>query len=183
MTVALVLGGAEHVFDDIKAYRGVVDGVVACNEIGTLWGGPLDAWCSIHPANFQKRNWISTRRQNAYPDALRLYCHETPHGPVMPDVIKTPLAFPGMDMSISGSSGLLALRVALVDLGFDQALLCGMPLTASPHYGGRENWVAKNGHSPAYDFRKIWQTIPPEWASRVRSMSGWTASVFGRPHD
>lgn len=69
----------------------------------------------------------------------------------------------------SGSSALLGVQAAL-GLGYDRVVLCGCPLTG------------KNDKNGDYEnFRKGWTPRLGELAGRVRSMSGWTAEVLGRP--
>lgn len=173
MRTALVLGGGACLHDDIAAYRGPVDGVIACNDAGAEWPGELDAWVSLHPRHWTGKGWKAKREANGYPPARAYYAHESARPPVPDDVTVTDYLFPGQDKS--GSSGCFAAKVALVDLGFDRAVLCGIPLTVTPHFYGGEPW------SHAESYRRQWLTVPEEYRNRMRSMSGWTRVLLGGP--
>lgn len=181
MTTALVLGGADTLSDDIARYDGPIDGVVACNEAGTVWSGRLDAWVTLHPTYFTSRQWLDARALRGFHPAQRLFTLDVDHVGVFPDVEKTSIAFPGEDPSQSGSSGLFAAKVALIDLGFDRAVLCGIPMTASPHFSGRDTWCGGD-RSPVHGFRRAWEHLKQPYRNRIRSMSGWTRLKFGAPH-
>lgn len=179
MTTALVLGGADTLHEDIARYAGPVDGVVACNEAGIEWAGELDAWATLHPRLLDARGWRQARADRGYPAARALYCHASAQDPVASDFIRTQLELPGQRHMHSGSSGLLAVKVALIDLGFDRAILFGIPMTAAPHLNGRTNWTGPR--NPVDGFRIAWLDLDREIASRIRSMSGWTRVLFGAP--
>lgn len=178
MRTALVLGGAACLWDDLADYAGPIDGVVACNEAGIEWPGELAAWVSLHPGFLESAGWRQRREDAGRPAARAYYCHRTrPHAPSY--VTETDLELPGQEKGFSGSSGLLAVKVALVDLGFDRAVLCGMPITPSAHINGRDNWTAQ---PEAVDgFRQAWLQVAPEWRAKMRSMSGWTRILLGAP--
>ncbi len=164
MRVALVLGGAACVVADFEAALdlGEFAGVVGCNHIGIHWPGRLDAWCSLH-ADRLKRPWVAGRaRRGLPPHKALLGMGDTDHH------------FPGQ--TEPGSSGLFALKVALVDLGFDRAVLCGVPLSPdAAHFDDPRSWNAAGQYHPG------WRQALPQIAVRVRSMSGWTAELLGHP--
>jgi len=76
---------------------------------------------------------------------------------------------------LSGSSGLFGVKVALADFGFDQAVLCGIPMDTRPHFTDGDQW------HQALRFRPRWQALSPALRDRIRSMSGWTREWFGAP--
>ena len=80
-------------------------------------------------------------------------------------------------MSNFGSSGLFATKVALIDLNYDSVVLCGIPMTETPHIDRPKNWRQANG------FRKNWLRLSDETKSRIKSMSGWTKEQFGGPEN
>jgi hypothetical protein len=175
---ALVLGGAACLHDDLAAYAGPIDGVVATNEGGIEWPGDLDAWVSLHPEFFP--TWRGARAARGRSEAAAFYCHHTrAHSPSY--VVATALELPGQIAGYSGSSGLLAAKVALVDLGFDRIVLAGMPLTPSPHLSGRMTWTQGGGLHAVDGFRQAWLQVDAEWRRRMRSMSGWTRTLLGAP--
>lgn len=173
LRTALVLGGADTLHKDLEHYDGPVDGVVACNDAGIEWAGQLDAWVSLHPRYWAIKGWIEKRAERGHPEALAYYAHESARPPVPSFVKETSYLFDGQGKS--GSSGLFAAKVALVDLGFDMVVLCGIPLTISPHYFDAEPW------RPAEQYRKHWLTVPQKYRAHMRSMSGWTRVLLGAP--
>jgi len=70
----------------------------------------------------------------------------------------------------SGSSTLLGVQAAIQVLGYDRIILCGCPLTGKSAKG--------NGYE---SFRNGWEPRRGMLTDRVRSMSGWTAELLGKP--
>lgn len=182
MKTCLCLGGADTLFDDIDAYTGPIDGVVACNDAGVEWGGRLDAWVSIHPLYFDKKNWYADRLARGNPEPKRLV--GTPfskdeiwsmRGDLPNRVSFSSCEFPN---SLPGSSGMFAAKYALVDLGFDRAVLCGIPISARPHFWDQTKTV----WHVADQYQRAWLSIPAEYRRRMRSMSGWTRLLLGPPN-
>lgn len=171
MKTALCLGGAASLFEDIELCPVAFDGVVACNEAGVEWEGELDAWVSLHRDKMGP--WRARRERRGHPVAK---CHVvTPGEHERRFDLVTESRFPGM--SRDGSSGMFTAKVALCDLGFDRVVLCGVPLTRTPHFFPTQPWSAALG------YRKTWSSIPEEYRARMRSMSGWTRVLLGSPAD
>lgn len=171
MKTALCLGGADCVRDDWTAALDLFspDLVVAANHVGTIWPGRLDAWVTLHPEHIA--GWRAERQANGHPDAdeyllmgdhLPGWCSLTDH------------RFPGMDLS--GSSGMMAAKVAICDLGADRVVLAGIPLLRQAHFFGAHDMFEAAG-----TYREAWKTIPARYRAMMRSMSGWTADFLGRP--
>lgn len=178
MRTALVLGGGKELDDDIRSVRALgleYQGVVACNDAGYHWPGDLDAWVSLHPEHFSR--WAEKRRAMGYPEPTEYVSFREPPVHRKQWVLDriTDHLFPGCEKS--GSSGLFAIKVALMDLGFDRVVLCGIPMTMEgAHFFNRnEPW------NSAPNFRRWWQEIPQEYRDRMRSMSGWTKVFLGYP--
>ena len=172
MKTALVLGGADCLEADVRDMRamGVVfDGVVACNDAGYWWPHELDAWVSLHPEKLGP--WRSKRNDKGYPPCKQFFAHRDARD----YVAGTKYQFPGQ--SNSASSGCFAAKVALIDLGFDRAVLCGVPLVKSPHFFDSKDWAA------AESFRRGFLQVPQEYLDRMRSMSGFTKDLLGPPKD
>lgn len=171
-----MLGGGSCLHDDIGAYLGPINGVVACNDAGTVWPGNLAAWVSLHPQHFVVKKWLADRQG---PPAKRIFGHSGSENKAVlrgrgPDGLEfTDYQFPGQDRS--GSSGLFAAKVALIDLGFDRVVLCGVPMDRRPHFFDREDWKSAEG------FRSAWLAVPQTYRDRMRSMSGWTRVLLGSP--
>ena len=162
---ALVLGGAACVWADVDAALGLgeFDMVVACNDIGALWPGRLDHWASLHPERLPK--WESERRARGYPGGWVTWAHRA-HKGIARDT--------GGDWA--GSSGLLAVRVAL-EVGASRVVLAGVPLDRDAGH------VVRQAAWPSADaFRKGWKRHEADLIG-VRSMSGWTREFLGAPDE
>lgn len=176
MTTALVLGGAQCVWEDVEAALelGEYDGVVACNDAAAHWPGELDAAVSLHMQTFPR--WMTIRARKGYPKPKRVLGHlELRTARVGPGFITgfTDYKLPGQDRC--GTSGLFAVKVALIDLAFDKAVLCGIPMDERPHFFDAKPW-AGGGES-----WKGWVQALPIIKDRVRSMRGRTAELLGTP--
>lgn len=177
MSIALVLGGARNVWTDVEAALALspFDAVVTCNDVTAEWPGRIDAMATLHAE--KAGIWIERRRRRGYPDPERVIGHEAAKAyRRTPAVVTgfTSLYLPGQ--KDSGSSGLFAVKVALDDLGFDKAVCCGVPMTpGEKHFFDSTAWAGAQAH------RKGWNQALPAIKDRVRSMSGWTADLLGRP--
>jgi hypothetical protein len=174
---ALVLGGAGNVWEDLDAALGLgeFDGVIACNDVGAAYPGDLDAWVSLHAEKFGI--WTAQRvaAGNSWPKAI--LAHAQANKGLPPCVTgRTDFRFPGQPTT--GSSGLFALKVALIDLGFDRAVLCGVPMAAAAgHFFDLAAWTAVTSHMQG------WKEALPHIKNRARSMSGWTRDLLGAPDE
>ncbi len=176
---ALVLGGADCVWDDVlnweAEYGAQWDGVViAANDVGAHWPRELHHWASLHPEKL--RGWMELRARHHLPmeewpmrwgSAGRL---RTANGLI--DRRIEPI-WPG------GSSGMLAVQVAQT-IGCTHVVLCGIPMTPTAHFGEThlrfdKEWAAASGHWRA------WKRHKPNMLGWVRSMSGRTQELLGAP--
>jgi hypothetical protein len=170
MKTALCLGGAAGVQDEWTAALDLADFdfIVACNDVGAIWPGRLDAWVTLHPEHITR--WRDQRRANGFADAARYLVHGD-YPPKWAELVE--FRFPGQ--GDSGSSGLFTAKAALIDLGADRAVLAGIPLVRSSHFFDAVQWEAAGG------YRAVWEALRPEYRARIRSLSGWTAHFFGLP--
>lgn len=171
MGPALVIGGADSVWDDVESALSIGEffAVIACNDIGAAWPGELDAWVTLHPENMQ--GWIERRSARGYPPAKMIVYHEDKDGSPKPDLV-TPYNWHRSHKS--ASSGVFAAKVA-IELGHDRNVLCGVPLTPRPHFDTRGDWLA------AMDFHDGLIAAEPYLRGKVRSMSGKTREILGAP--
>ena len=178
MRVALVLGSAARVWSDAAAASelGSYQGATGCNDLGVVWPAPLDAWVSQHADLF--RRYVAQREARGLPPHRRILAvpgarSEPRLSPAVTGF--TEHTFPGQ--TSSGTSGLFALKVALIDLGFDRAVLCGIPMQdAAAHLRDADApWVGETMHWAG------WLEAYPQIKDRARSMSGRTAELLGRP--
>jgi len=176
-SVALILGGAKCVFEDIDAALdlGEYDYTIAINDIGARWLGHVDVWATLH---FEKLpQWISDRQARGGKPVKQYFTHNEKSSPANFKGIQTQYRFDGQTKS--GSSGLFAVKVALVDLNIDKAVLCGIPmLEKEAHFFRPEaDWKGAASH------RRGWEQTKNIIEHRVRSMSGWTRELLGAPTD
>ncbi len=175
MRTALVLGGAANVWADLEAALdlGEFSGVITCNDVTVAYPGPIDACCSLHASSWGR--WLADREARGFPCPGKVLGHLDAKGIRQSEADGyVEFRFPGQDRS--GSSGLFALKVALIDMGFDRAVLCGVPMTAEQgHFFDARQWRGARAH------RKGWEQALPHIADKARSMSGWTRELLGAP--
>lgn len=182
--IALVLGSAEGVWQEIELAQAMTqfDAVVAVNDMVMFWPGTLHAAVTLHPEKMQ--DWLDGRmaRREGLPE--KLVCHAEwpawfkllgiPATLPMPFDVVTPFGFDGQ--TDSGASGLFGVKAALQDLGFAKVVLCGIPMTMEGHFRTPDRpWASAMRH------RAGWEQALPHLQGRVRSMSGWTAQLLGKP--
>lgn len=205
---AAILGGADCVWEDFRRLEDMVGGHWAyttiavndaachvppwrceCGRCQEAWDtdlGPrtLDAIVTLHPEKLYDVDpesgdggrWLERRRKNGHDDGCQLWANRAK------DLVHHVIKHWG-----GGSSGLLAVAVAY-EMGADQVVLCGVPMTERPHFpeseehDGEGDWVHADSHWRAWK-RKLRRD---DHRSRylqenVRSMSGRTREVLGAP--
>lgn len=176
--IALVLGGAANVWEDVEEALelGEYAGVVTCNDVTARWPGEIEACVSMHAESWPR--WLSARAKRPLPAPKRVVGHLefTKSALKRPDVVTDWVDWRLPGQTENGSSGLFALKVALVDLGFDRAVLCGVPMDAErAHFFDPRQWQGAMAH------RGGWTQALPAIRDRARSMSGWTRELLGAP--
>lgn len=164
----LILGAAASLWSDLAALGDWSGPVMAVNRAGAFYPGRLDHWVSLHPEQFD--GFIDERRTRGPLFDGLTWSLDAADG-VRIDRVVT-------DLELSGSSGLFAVRIALHRLGHDRVVLAGMPMDDSPHF-----YDAGRRSGPSFvPYRLEWRRVArDEFAGRVRSLSGWTADLLGRP--
>lgn len=168
--VALVIGGAQCVFDDIEAALKLFtpSTIVAVKDIGITYPH-IDHWATYHPDRMPRE--LEQRRKLGLNMPVCVWTYDEvkriPNFPVPVQRIK----------QRGGSSGLLGvlagLRVA------DKVVCAGIPMDATmPHFHKRKNGRA---WSEAKLYRSHWLNALLDNKHRVRSMSGWTRATYGFP--
>jgi hypothetical protein len=165
LLTALVLGGADTLAQDraqaLELFQ--PDLIIACNHAARDEPGRVDHWVSMHPDLFPK--WIGARRAAGRPEAGRYWHPRHRPCPVPATAIE----------NWGGSSGLLCVAVAY-ELGVGRIVLAGVPmLKTARHYDDDRHWLEARQYWPA------WERWAPRMQGRVRSLSGWTADLLGRP--
>lgn len=160
-TLALVLGGAECVWQDVRELLALAtpDVVIATNDMIVHWPLDLPHAVTLHPQRLP--GWLEQRRANALPAPGTVWSYRTaPHVDRVSD-------------DWQGSSTLLALKFALFELRIDGAVLAGAPLDRSPHFVRAGPWT------DARTFYGGWTAHKRQLMGRARSMSGWTKTLLG----
>jgi hypothetical protein len=172
MIRVLCLGSAACMAEDLAAAAelGIAPGVngwvlCAVNHAGRQFDGPLPHWASMHANLFPM--WTEQRRRAGRPDAGTLWGAKrrvVPHG------------FPlSIAPNWGGSSGLLAVSVALNGLGADRVILCGIPIDA--HQGHFDD--GKRVSPDMGNYKLAWQSAERFMRGKVKSMSGHTQRLLG----
>jgi hypothetical protein len=163
--IAIVLGGAPEVWAEAKAAQRLLDRqhlVVAANLAGIHWPGRLDGFATYHSDLLA--GWVAERAVKGGNTDFRAFT-------------ASPASMPTEYVSESwdGSSGLYAVRCALFEMGATGAICCGIPLTRDAgHFDRPGQW------EPVTGYHQDWDAVRPILGDRVRSMSGWTETTFGR---
>lgn len=145
--------------------------IIATNHAGIHYPGRLDHWVTMHPSDEIRKpgmpTWVKERNAKGYPDAGTLWRprHRTPGG--------------GLEMrdcpSYGGGSGLLAVIVCHLALEY-RGVLVGMPMQEErAHFDNPKPWTDCRHYTSA------WKRYLPQMHGKVKSMSGWTADLLGRP--
>jgi hypothetical protein len=168
---AIVLGGASGVWDELKALGNVAENaaIIAINDSGYAYSGKIDYWVTLHPEKFA--GWRQKRIYNGYNMDFVSVGHNSTN-------IKPENMDKGMNEYVNGklwhgSSGLFAVKVAF-EQGFDDVILCGVPMNGDVNIHRGESWKQFN------DFRNGWEEALPELKGRVYSQSGWTRELLGK---
>jgi predicted SAM-dependent methyltransferase len=162
--VALVVGGSERVKEELAEAEALCAGCevtrFVINDMIPFAAGPCIA-VSLHPTKLA--DWLRRREANGHPAPSQVWAHRS--GPNVTHHVE----------DWAGSSGLFSVKIAR-KLGFERIILCGVPMEPSAkHVVRAQPWPA------AVTFRRGWEKYKGEIAPFVRSMSGWTAEMFGRP--
>lgn len=185
---AIVIGGASCVWRDLEEARKLFPDadLIAVNDIGTEIKDPLRAWVSLHGWELL-RIWMPMRAAKGY-----LLAEETYSGLDAGDQKNVrdyithcvEAKFDGQEHG--GSSGLFGVKIALVDLGYDQVVCAGIPMIDAPHYfAGHPTDIAVDGNNPVWtsatSYWVGWFEAMPHLKGKVFSMSGWTREQLGAP--
>lgn len=175
--LGLVIGCAEGNFDEARAAIAMQkpDLIYCVKLAGVHWPERFDWWCGLHP------EWMTDyKRQRAelgYPNGFRTaVCLERELDPRKKDDTFQPdrrLSYRWPGMNSSASSGIFAAKVALEDC--ERVILAGVPMTKGKHFSRGKDWSERDS------FLVGLKESIPHMKGRVRSMSGETAKLLGRP--
>lgn len=173
MRTALILGGASCLAEDVEtALRlGDYSGVVCANDAISWWPHDLDGAVSLHAEKLAAK-WLPARLKQGYSRPKLVAAKDPGHSRCIPPLDRyiDPF-FPGQIHS--GSSGLMAAKMALIDLGFERGVLCGIPMDGQPHFFDDQPWRSAKSHV------RGWNEAMPVIKDRLRSVSGITRDWLG----
>lgn len=177
MKRALVIGCSSNVWEEVEKAQDLClfDSVYCVKIAGIHWRGGRFTWPTLHPEFMD-----DYEKQRA---ALGYHCDYEIVAPLSGEVgmhgqkgriaRRVSYRYPGMNSS--ASSGGYAAKIALED-GFDRVVLAGVPMDADAgHFTRKRKWEQRDS------FTRGFMDSVPHFAGRVRSMSGWTAELFGTP--
>jgi len=171
----LIVGGGKCVWDDYFAAMELIQAewpIMCVNDIAYQFKvRPITHAVSVHPKLLPPVNII--RHEKSMLEHVTTHSHVHHPG----------VSYEWPIENVGGTSGLFAVKVAIV-MGYTKILLCGIPMDGTGHYFDPPD--AKANHTDSFD--GMGQLQPWHDAARskyvqerVRSMSGRTASVLGKP--
>lgn len=161
---AIVLGSAKTLQSDLDSIGNMREGaaIFVVNYTGFKYPIRADYWVTLHPECWHE--WVPLREKAGYNMDFKSIGYNSQN--------KTP---EGMDRGSSdwgGMSGLFAVKCAFEE-GFEEVILCGVPMTDSPYFWGNEL------HYKILPYRAGWEKHIYKLKGRVYSQSGWTKELLG----
>lgn len=171
--LGVILGGARSVWEDLDNLCALrkPDVIIATNDAGAYYSGPVHHWVTLHYEKLPR--WKADRAARELPPAECYWVHE---GATIP----RSAPFDSQTRTVAdlgGSSGLFGVKVGAT-LGLRKIVLAGVPMEPEDgHFFDHKRWEF------ATRYRQAWTRHHQEFAPIVRSMSGWTAALFGKPDE
>lgn len=162
---AIVLGSADTLQSDLDSLGNMREGaaIFVINHTGFEYPIRADYWVTLHPECWPE--WLPKRQAAGLNMDFKSIGYN--------DRNKAPK---GMDRGSSdwgGMSGLFAVKCAFEE-GFEEVVLCGVPMTDTPYFWG------DNLNYNIIGYRKGWEKHLDKLKGRVYSQSGWTAELLGK---
>lgn len=183
---ALCLGGADCVWEDVLAWETLYgkqwDGlIIIANDSGAHWPREFHHWVSLHANKLKRWHDLRTRQQLPAFTGMTWGKDDRRSNPWGTDSRPSSgvLTHYKLNPWGGGSSGMFALQVAR-EIGCTRAVLCGIPMTPTPHFMESDEpfakyWASASGHWKAW---LRYRDLMLGWA---RSMSGRTQELLGTP--
>ena len=169
MSIGLIIGGAENnlveVEEALKLFKPTK--IFCINDIGISYP-KYDFWVSLHPENFIKQEWYKKRQELNLEIPKYIINHRKEQHTT--NVVE----YRWKECPGCGASGLYAVKVAL-EYGCDKVVLCGIPMTPTPHFFSNREW------KEVRQFLLAWENNVDFLKKYVRSMSGYTKELLGYP--
>ena len=174
MTLALILGGASCMRDDLSRFQRTFNSlalpttIIAVNDAGWAYPGRINHWVTLHVEHMSR--WVSTRRELGRNMDFKTWTRRDGKS----------RQYQPTDHVLGhwgkGSSGLFAVTVAL-KLRRTRIVLCGVPMSTSGNVSGKTEWPVEE----VTLHRGGWEYHLDRIRDTVRSMSGWTKGLLGAP--
>jgi hypothetical protein len=170
----LVCGNAWCLLEDIEGARAIYPDAPAIAVNGASGNVKAMALFSMHPQKLPV--WADLQRR-------KFGAGFTVHGRCKEHVYeRNRRKMPWVEywwQDCSGATSTWAARKIAAGMGFDQVILCGMPLEKGGYQGGK---IAKDfmRDDVLAHYRRLLER-DKDWHEGVTSMSGWTAEFLGRP--
>ncbi|MDP7214359.1 MAG: hypothetical protein QF583_00255 [Rhodospirillales bacterium] len=185
----LVCGNAWCLDEDFAAARAIRPGAAVIAVNGASARVKADFLYSYHFMNFRRKGWLARQAGNLGPcrqagnlGPCRFSVHSTAAKSEAEQASRAHSA-PWVDYwwreaRGQGTSAWCAVKLARL-LGFDEIILCGVPLAPGPYADGR---MARDFNRPRILERyRAGIAGDQAWHEGVASMSGWTRDFFGEP--
>lgn len=182
MRRAIVVGRSADTFAEYAGALelGSYDVTLVVGKTAEIFPDPIDHWVSFHANLFGK--WAATRAANHLPPPARCWAALYKGHRMHDDDAVQPAPFSYV-ATVGGSSGFMAIQVALDKLGCDRVVLAGVPMTADAgHLAGASTEKELAGRwEEASRYWRTWEERMDWLQGRVRSMSGRTRDTLGAP--
>jgi hypothetical protein len=162
---AIVLGSADTLQSDLDSLGNMREGatIFAVNHTGFKFKTHIDYWITLHPECWHE--WPQKRAAiGGNMDFISIGYNAQN---------KTPAGMNKGSSDWGGTSGLFAVKCAFEE-GFEEVILCGVPMTDTPYFWG------KDLHYNIVAYRKGWEKHIDKLKGRVYSQSGWTRELLGK---
>lgn len=172
---AIIVGRSREALDDYEAALSLCryDYTLVVGKMAVDFPGEIDHWVSFHGNLFAR--WGAERHRRGFP----------PPGLCWAGIYKgrrlgAHLPFPAPRRyirAIGGSSGYMAIQVAIDQLKAEKTVLAGIPMQAAAGHFGTDEDVWREADT----YWRTWEANLDKLMGRVKSMSGRTREVLGEP--
>lgn len=171
--IVLILGSGTGIFEDIRDAKELIGqkhfDAMAVNMSFLAYKGEVKHLVTVHQEKIEHFYELA----KTLPEQRFSHIHTHSHM-VCPGV---EAAWPIVDQN--GTSSFFAVKVAIL-LGYTKIILCGVPLNGSRRFYDSPYDVYENNFG-CEAIEHSWHQYKPQFGGRVRSMSGKTAQIYGKP--
>lgn len=163
--LAIVLGGAAEALQELEQTKALLKSsylLVVINDMITVCPDKIDAMATLHPEKLD--GWLKARFSKGWSVDFPIWSHRRGKH----------VTHETRDHMI-GSSGMFATQIALSKLFCSHVVLCGVPMDARSHLIRGKPWTQH------HIFDKVWRREASRLKNHVRSWSGLTRELLGKP--